>query len=155
MGCCVSNDLSQELTLEEIKDYNKLNSDIKQILNNKKNIDLQNIELLLKLINTISIKISNCEEIKKKVKLKKFSSKFSEDTIQTLNNNINKLNKYSKFLNEQIIETRKESLQNEKISLQDIDINDNKLKSNNKRWPLKNFIYYKKCIRRNTRDDTS
>ena len=155
MGCCVSNDLSQELTLEEIKDYNKLNSDIKQILNNKKNIDLQNIELLLKLINTISIKISNCEEIKKKVKLKKFSSKFSEDTIQTLNNNINKLNKYSKFLNEQIIETRKESLQNEKISLQDIDINDNKLKSNNKRWPLNNFIYYKKCIRRNTRDDSS
>ena len=32
MGCCVSNDLSQELSIEELEEYNKLNADIEKIL---------------------------------------------------------------------------------------------------------------------------
>ena len=88
MGCCVENDLFQELTIEEIEEYNELNSDINRILNNKRNIDLRNNEVLLRLINEISIKIANCEELIGKIKLKRFSSKIFGDTYQILTNNI-------------------------------------------------------------------
>ena len=42
MGCCEPNELSQEITIEEIEEYNKLNSEIDQILTNKNDIDIYN-----------------------------------------------------------------------------------------------------------------
>ena len=50
MGCCEPNELSQEITVEEIEEYNKLNSEIDQILTNKNDIDIYNSDSLLKLI---------------------------------------------------------------------------------------------------------
>ena len=159
MGCCVENDLFQELTIGEIEEYNKLISDINQILNNKRNIDLQNNEVLLELINKISVKISNCEEIIEKIKLKRFNSKIFGDTYQVLNNNINNLNRYNKFLNDTIIKNRKEILEKESTFLKGsgsktiISFNDSELKSN-KNIFLNTFVYQKKLIQRSTKSDS-
>lgn len=160
MGCCVENDLFQELTIGEIEEYNKLISDINQILNNKRNIDLQNNEVLLELINKISVKISNCEEIIEKIKLKRFNSKFSGDTLKFLNNNIKQLKTFNNFLNEQITENRRENLQKEETILKEFGVNtintvNEILLTSNNRQSLSNFVYHKKNIRRNTRDDSS
>ena len=158
MGCCVENDLFQELTIGEIEEYNKLISDINQILNNKRNIDLQNNEVLLELINKISVKISNCEEIIEKIKLKRFNSKIFGDTYQVLNNNINNLNRYNKFLNDTIIKNRKEILEKESTLLKGsasktiISFNDSELKSS-KNIFLNTFVYQKKLIQRSTKSD--
>ena len=175
MGCCVPNELSQELTLEEIKEYNKLISDINQILTDKNNIDIYNTDCLLKLINRISVKISNCKEIIRKIKLKRFSSKFSGETLQNLRDNINQLNKYSKYLNEKITENRKESLEKENMIITEnrkesfekenmiinelgtktvFTVNESQLRTYNGK-SLDNFIYHKKCIRRSTKINTS
>jgi len=159
MGCCVENDLFQELTIEEIEEYNKLNSDINQILSNKRNINLQNNEVLLKLINKISIKIANCEEIIGKIKLKRFNSKIFGDTYQILINNINNLNRYSKFLNEKIVKNRREILEKESTLLKGsgsktiLSFNDSELKSSKNTFS-NNFVYQKKFIRRSTKSDT-
>jgi hypothetical protein len=159
MGCCVENDLFQELTIEEIEEYNKLNSDINQILSNKRNINLQNNEVLLKLINKISIKIANCEEIIAKIKLKRFNSKIFGDTYQILINNINNLNRYSKFLNEKIVKNRREILEKESTLLKGsgsktiLSFNDSELKSSKNTFS-NNFVYQKKFIRRSTKSDT-
>ena len=159
MGCCVENDLFQELTIGEIEEYNKLISDINQILNNKKNIDLQNNEVLLELINKISIKIANCEEIIDRIKLKRFNSKIFGDTYQVLNNNINNLNRYNKFLNDTIIKNRKEILEKESNFLKGsgsktiISFNDSELKSNRNIF-LNTFVYQKKLIQRSTKSDS-
>lgn len=159
MGCCVENDLFQELTMEEIEEYNKLNSDINQILSNKRNINLQNNEVLLKLINKISIKIANCEEIISKIKLKRFNSKIFGDTYQILINNINNLNRYSKFLNEKIVKNRREILEKESTLLKGsgsktiLSFNDSELKSSKNTFS-NNFVYQKKFIRRSTKSDT-
>ena len=160
MGCCEPNELLQEITVEEIEEYNKLNSEINQILTNKNDIDIYNSDSLLKLINRISVKISNCKEIIGKIKLKRFSSKFSGDTLRNLKNNVKLLNEYSKNLNEQITENRKESLLKENMRLKElgtnsiITINESKFKTNNDK-SLENFVYHKKCIRRRSKEDTS
>ena len=159
MGCCVENDLIQELTIEEIEEYNKLNSDINQILSNKRNINLQNNEVLLKLINKISIKIANCEEIIAKIKSKRFNSKIFGDTYRILINNINNLNRYSKFLNEKIVKNRREILEKESTLLKGsgsktiLSFNDSELKSSKNTFS-NNFVYQKKFIRRSTKSDT-
>ena len=159
MGCCVENDLFQELTIEEIEEYNKLNSDINQILSNKRNINLQSNEVLLKLINKISIKIANCEEIIDRIKLKRFNSKIFGDTYQILMNNINNLNRYSKFLNEKIVKNRREILEKESTLLKGsgsktiLSFNDSELKSSKNTFS-NNFVYQKKFIRRSTKSDT-
>ena len=159
MGCCVANDLTQELSLEEVENYNKLNSEINQILNNKNNINLQNSDAVLKLINKISIKISNCEEIIDKIKMKRLNSKVFGESYQIINNNINKLKEYSKFLNSKIIQNRKEILEKENLFLKEsgtktiISVNENQLRSNNNRL-LNGFVYQKKFINRGTKSDT-
>ena len=162
MGCCEPNELSQEITIEEIEEYNKLNSEIDQILTNKNDIDIYNSDSLLKLINKISVKISNCKEIIRKIKLKRFSSKFSGDTLKNLKNIVKQLNEYSKHLNEQITENRKENLLRENMILKElgtntiITVNESKLKTNpNNEKSLDSFVYHKKCIRRNTKEITS
>ena len=158
MGCCVENDLFQELTIEEIEEYNKLISDINQILIFYKYI-LQNNEVLLELINKISVKISKCEEIIEKIKLKRFNSKIFGDTYQVLNNNINNLNRYNKFLNDTIIKNRKEILEKESTFLKGsgsktiISFNDSELKSNRNIF-LNTFVYQKKLIQRSTKSDS-
>ena len=159
MGCCVENDLFQELTIEEVEEYNKLISDINHILNNKRNIDLQNNEVLLQLINKISVKIANCEEIIERIKLKRFNSKIFGDTYQVLSNNINNLNRYNKFLNDTIIKNRKEILEKESTLLKGsgsktiISFNDSELKSS-KNIFLNTFVYQKKLIQRSTKNDS-
>ena len=159
MGCCVENDLFQELTIGEIEEYNKLISDINHILNNKRNIDLQNNEVLLQLINKISVKIANCEEIIERIKLKRFNSKIFGDTYQVLSNNINNLNRYNKFLNDTIIKNRKEILEKESTLLKGsgsktiISFNDSELKSS-KNIFLNTFVYQKKLIQRSTKNDS-
>ncbi len=162
MGCCEPNELSQEITVEEIEEYNKLNSEIDQILTNKNDIDIYNSDSLLKLINKISVKISNCKEIIRKIKLKRFSSKFSGDTLRNLKNIVKQLNEYSKHLNEQNTENRKENLLRENMILKElgtntiITVNESKLKTNpNNEKSLDSFVYHKKCIRRNTKEITS
>ena len=159
MGCCVANDLTQELSLDEIDNFNKLNSEINQILYNRNNINLQNSDVLLKLINKISIKISNCEEIIDKIKLKRLNSKVLSESYQIINNNINKLKEYSKFLNSKIIQNRKEILEKENLFLREsgtktiISVNESQLRANNNKF-LNNFIYQKKLIKRSTKSDT-
>ena len=159
MGCCVANDLTQELSLDEIDNFNKLNSEINQILNNRNNINLQNSDVLLKLINKISIKISNCEEIIDKIKLKRLNSKVLSESYQIINNNINKLKEYSKFLNSKIIQNRKENLEKENLFLREsgtktiISVNESQLRENNNKF-LNDFIYQKKLIKRSTKSDT-
>ena len=159
MGCCVSNELSKELTLEEIEEYNKLTSEINEILSNRNNIDINNSDSLLKLTNKISIKIANCEEIIKKIKLKRFNSKFSSDTLKFLNTNIKQLNTFNNYLNEQITENRRENLHKENTLLKELGVNtintvnENQSTSNNRK-SLSNFVYYKKNIRRYTKDDS-
>ena len=159
MGCCVANDLTQELSLDEIDNFNKLNSEINQILNNRNNINLQNSDVLLKLINKISIKISNCEEIIDKIKLKRLNSKVLSESYQIINNNINKLKEYSKFLNSKIIQNRREILEKENLFLREsgtktiISVNESQLRENNNKF-LNDFIYQKKLIKRSTKSDT-
>ena len=108
------------------------------------------------------MKISNCKEIIRKIKLKRFSSKFSGDTLRNLKNIVKQLNEYSKHLNEQITENRKENLLRENMILKElgtntiITVNESKLKTNpNNEKSLDSFIYHKKCIRRNTKEITS
>ena len=96
----------------------------------------------------------------RKIKLKRFSSKFSGDTLRNLKNNVKQLNEYSKYLNEQITENRKESILKENMLLKEfgnntiITVNESKLKTNNER-SLDSFVYHKKCIRRSTKETTS
>lgn len=155
MGCCVSNDLSQELSIEELEEYNKLNADIEKILSNKDNINLENSEYLLELINKISIIIAKCEEIMRKVKLKRLDSKIINNAFENIQNKTNELNEYNKFLNNQVKENRTEILQKEYSSLKGSllkTINDSETKYNIMK-NNKDFVYYKKNIRRFSKRD--
>ena len=160
MGCCVTNDLSQELTLGEIEEYNKLNFEINQILINKNNINIDNSNVLLSLINNISIKIANCEEIITKIKTKRLNSKIFNDIFDVLKNHINRLNKYSIFLNSQIIRNRKELIRKENLSLKEsasktlITFNESLVLSSNEKRSLNGFVYKKKLINRCIKSDT-
>ena len=78
MGCCVSNDSGfNDIPFEEIEEYNKLKSEMNQILDNKDKINQTNNEELLETINKISILIARAEETIGKMKhLKKNKIQF-------------------------------------------------------------------------------
>ena len=74
-------------------------------------------------------------------------------------NNINNLNRYSKFLNEKIVKNRREILEKESTLLKGsgsktiLSFNDSELKSSKNTFS-NNFVYQKKFIRRSTKSDT-
>ena len=91
--------------------------------------------------------------------MKRLSSKVFGESYQIINNNINKLKEYSKFLNSKITQNRKEILEKENLFLKEsgtktiISVNESQLRSNNNRF-LNGFVYQKKFINRGTKSDT-
>ena len=176
MGCCVSNDSGfNDIPFEEIEEYNKLKSEMNQILDNKDKIDQTNNEELLETINKISILIARAEETIGKMKpLKRIKSKFINE-LQEINNKINDLKEYSSTLNNQMKKNKneiqlKEVISNENLNNElpkdentllrgnkkNIDINNNdELEKEKNDIKLSNFdkIYFKKYVRRNKRSD--
>jgi hypothetical protein len=176
MGCCVSNDSGfNDIPFEEIEEYNKLKSEMNQILDNKDKIDQTNNEELLETINKISILIARGEEAIGKMKpLKRIKSNFINE-LQEINNKINDLKEYSITLNNQMKKNKNESQLKEVISNENLnnelpkdentllrgnkknmDINNNdELEKEKNDIKLSNFdkIYFKKYVRRNKRSD--
>ena len=176
MGCCVSNDSGfNDIPFEEIEEYNKLKSEMNQILDNKDKIDQTNNEELLETINKISILIARGEEAIGKMKpLKRIKSKFINE-LQEINNKINDLKEYSFSLNNQMKKNKneiqlKEVISNENLNNElpkdentllrgnkkNMDINNNdELEKEKNDIKLSNFdkIYFKKYVRRNKRSD--
>lgn len=176
MGCCVSNDSGfNDIPFEEIEEYNKLKSEINQILDNKDKINQTNNEELLETINKISILIARGEEAIGKMKpLKRIKSNFINE-LQEINNKINDLKEYSITLNNQMKKNKNESQLKEVISNENlnnelpkdentllrgnkknIDINNNdELEKEKNDIKLSNIdkIYFKKYVRRNKRSD--
>jgi hypothetical protein len=176
MGCCVSNDSGfNDIPFEEIEEYNKLKSEMNQILDNKDKIDQTNNEELLETINKISIVIARGEEAIGKMKpLKRIKSNFINE-LQEINNKINDLKEYSSTLNNQMKKNKneiqlKEVINNENLNNElpkdentllrgnkkNMDINNNdELEKGKNDIKLNNFdkIYFKKYIRRNKRSD--
>ena len=176
MGCCVSNDSGfNDIPFEEIEEYNKLKSEINQILDNKDKINQTNNEELLETINKISILIARGEEAIGKMKpLKRIKSKFINE-LQEINSKINDLKEYSFTLNNQIKKNKneiqlKEVINNENLNNElpkdentllrgnkkNMDINNNdELEKEKNDIKLSNFdkIYFKKYVRRNKRSD--
>ena len=177
MGCCVSNDSGfNDIPFEEIEEYNKLKSEMNQILDNKDKIDQTNNEELLETINKISILIARAEETIGKLKpLKRIKAKFINEQIQEINNKINDLKEYSFSLNNQMKKNKneiqlKEVISNENLNNElpkdentllrgnkkNIDINNNdEFEKEKNDIKLSNFdkIYFKKYVRRNKRSD--
>ena len=176
MGCCVSNDSGfNDIPFEEIEEYNKLKSEINQILDNKDKINQTNNEELLETINQISILIARGEEAIGKMKpLKRIKSNFINE-LQEINNKINDLKEYSITLNNQMKKNKneiqlKEVINNENLNNElpkdentllrgnkkNMDINNNdELEKEKNDIKLSNFdkIYFKKYVRRNKRSD--
>ena len=176
MGCCVSNDSGfNDIPFEEIEEYNKLKSEMNQILDNKDKIDQTNNEELLETINKISILIARAEETIGKMKpLKRIKSNFINE-LQEINNKINDLKEYSFSLNNQMKKNKneiqlKEVINNENLNNElpkdentllrgnkkNMDINNNdELEKEKNDIKLSNFdkIYFKKYVRRNKRSD--
>ena len=176
MGCCVSNDSGfNDIPFEEIEEYNKLKSEMNQILDNKDKINQTNNEELLETINKISILIARGEEAIGKMKpLKRTKSKFINE-LQEINNKINDLKEYSFSLNNQMKNNKneiqlKEVINNENLNNElpkdentllrgnkkNIDINNNgELEKEKIDIKSSNFdkIYFKKYVRRNKRSD--
>ena len=176
MGCCVSNDSGfNDIPFEEIEEYNKLKSEMNQILDNKDKINQTNNEELLETINKISILIARGEEAIGKMKpLKRIKSNFINE-LQEINNKINDLKEYSFSLNNQMKKNKneiqlKEVISNENLNNElpkdentllrgnkkNMDINNNdELEKEKNDIKLSNFdkIYFKKYVRRNKRSD--
>ena len=176
MGCCVSNDSGfNDIPFEEIEEYNKLKSEMNQILDNKDKIDQTNNEELLETINKISILIARGEEAIGKMKpLKRIKSNFINE-LQEINNKINDLKEYSFSLNNKMKKNKneiqlKEVINNENLNNElpkdentllrgnkkNMDINNNdELEKEKNDIKLSNFdkIYFKKYVRRNKRSD--
>lgn len=110
MGCCAShNAIINDIPFEEIDDFNKLKIDINQILNNKDNIDQTNNNILLNLINNISIKIVKCEEVIETLKYKnKINPKIINELIDGVKINIKELKEYNIYLNNQVKKNKAE-----------------------------------------------
>ena len=165
MGCCVShNGTINDIPFEEIDSFNKLKVDINQILNNKNNIDQTNNNILLNLINKISIKIVKCEEVIETLKYKKkINPKIINELIDGVKINIKELKEYNIYLNNQVKKNKAEINQTEGINeiikqkeniKEEIKINKNinngKLKcKNNLNLNEYQPIYFKKYARRN------
>ena len=157
MGCCITrNRIIYDFPYEEIDEFNKLKTEINQILNNKDKINHTDNNELLELINKISIKIATCQEVIENLKIKRRTNpQLINETIEGVNTNIKELKEYNYFLNNKVKENKNEI--NVKIIKEEINIKETKDIKNGQNLKTKNNvslnpikpIYYKKCIEKN------
>ena len=114
MGCCGPKDKnSDDFPYEKVEEFNKLKSEINQIIIDKDHQDRKNINRLFELFNKTSNKISEYEnEIKK---LKNQKQNLNNDLLKGLNEDIKQLRDYNHTLNNLI----KESEDNEIVKKTD------------------------------------
>ena len=165
MGCCGSNQkLQMEIPLKKVDKYNKLILTIENFLSNENQNEKYDSNKILDLLIKTSNGISEYEnELKKLKKIKNENKNISDELINEINKDIkilknhhttlNNLMKESEYIiNKQNMFNNKEIILNNKNDIDnmiDIDKNENSLNIfediNNK----KEFIYFKKFIRRN------
>ena len=131
MGCCgPKNKINEDFPYEEIEEFNKLKSEINEIINDKEHPDRKNINKLLELFNKTSNKLTEYENEVKNLKNK--NKNLTDDMIKGLNEDIKQLKKFNQILNDLI----KESDGNENINMNqsekknNFDILDNGTKLN-------------------------
>ena len=131
MGCCgPKNKINEDFPYEEIEEFNKLKSEINEIINDKEHPDRKNINKLLELFNKTSNKLTEYENEVKNLKDK--NKNLTDDMIKGLNEDIKQLKKFNQILNDLI----KESDGNENINMNqsekknNFDILDNGTKLN-------------------------
>ena len=114
MGCCGPKDKnSDDFPYEKVEEFNKLKSEINQIIIDKDHQDRKNVNKLFELFNKTSNKISEYEnEIKK---LKNQKQNLNNDLLKGLNEDIKQLRDYNHTLNNLI----KESEDNEIVKKTD------------------------------------
>ena len=114
MGCCGPKDKnSDDFPYEKVEEFNKLKSEINQIIIDKDHQDRKNVNKLFELFNKTSNKISEYEnEIKK---LKNQKQNLNNDLLKGLNEDIKQLRDYNHTLNNLI----KESEDNEIVNKTD------------------------------------
>ena len=111
MGCCGPKDKnSDDFPYEKVEEFNKLKSEINEIIIDKDHQDRKNVNKLFELFNKTSNKISEYEnEIKK---LKNQNQNLNNDLLKGLNEDIKQLRDYNHTLNNLI----KESEDNEIVN---------------------------------------
>ena len=114
MGCCGPKDKnSDDFPYEKVEEFNKLKSEINEIIIDKDHQDRKNVNKLFELFNKTSNKISEYEnEIKK---LKNQKQNLNNDLLKGLNEDIKQLRDYNHTLNNLI----KESEDNEIVNKTD------------------------------------
>ena len=114
MGCCGPKDKnSDDFPYEKVEEFNKLKSEINEIIIDKDHQDRKNVNKLFELFNKTSNKISEYEnEIKK---LKNQNQNLNNDLLKGLNEDIKQLRDYNHTLNNLI----KESEDNEIVNKTD------------------------------------
>ena len=114
MGCCGPKDKnSDDFPYEKVEEFNKLKSEINEIIIDKDHQDRKNVNKLFELFNKTSNKISEYEnEIKK---LKNQKQNINNDLLKGLNEDIKQLRDYNHTLNNLI----KESEDNEIVNKTD------------------------------------
>ena len=154
MGCCGSNTkLQTELALKHLEKYSKLKSNLEQFLFKEDQKERMNPKKLFDIVIKSSNEISDYEKELNKLKRNKLNNiNISDELIEAIEEDINKLNEYHKILRELLANSDKlDNNKENKIINEKININNKEDSSilsseiNNK----KENIYFKKYIRRN------
>ena len=154
MGCCGSNiKLQTELALKHLEKYSKLKSKLEQFLFKEDQKERMNSKKLFDIVIKSSNEISDYEKELNKLKINKLNNiNISDELIESIEEDINKLNEYHKILRELLANSDKvDNNKENKIINEKININNKEDSSilsseiNNK----KENIYFKKYIRRN------
>ena len=154
MGCCGSNTkLQTELALKHLEKYSKLKSKLEQFLFKEDPKERMNPKKLFDIVIKSSNEISDYEKELNKLKINKLNNiNISDELIEAIEEDINKLNEYHKILRELLANSDKvDNNKENKIINEKININNKEDSSilsseiNNK----KENIYFKKYIRRN------
>ena len=171
MGCCGSKTkLQVEIPYDKIEKYNKIKVELDQFLSNNESKEKMNRNKILDLIIKTSNEISEYEqELKKLKKNKENNANITDELIKGIDQDIKTLkshhtslynllkecdyiesNEQQEIINEKYtLPNNNEILMNNKNEMNS-NLNDNSnLMLNSERNSKKEYIYFKKCIRRN------
>ena len=129
MGCCTPTNKNMiDFRFEKVDEFNKLKSEIDEIISDPGHKDRKNVNKLFELFNKTASKINEYEREVKKLKNKKATNKKVDDNMmQGLINDIRQLREYNHTLNDLI----KKSDENDVIytETKPLNINENQIKT--------------------------
>ena len=129
MGCCTPTNKNMiDFRFEKVDEFNKLKSEIDEIISDPGHKDRKNVNKLFELFNKTASKINEYEREVKKLKNKRATNKKVDDNMmQGLINDIRQLREYNHTLNDLI----KKSDENDVIytETKPLNINENQIKT--------------------------